>query len=179
MCVGCLVLEQCRESCGCTHTALLNLSPPNHRTTPSLSHLTQTAYASLATAHSHHLAQTPTHHTYPTSIPPNHFRTNSTPTNPTRPSSISTALRTLSYPQTHPAPSQPETLPHLNPTHLPHHNHSTYYCTSKTSPFLSLFAHPAAETLVSPSKEQMQLGRFCCVLTIQYKCKISNKAKNL
>ena len=56
------------------HTALLHLSPPNPHTTPCLPHLPTTAYAPLATPHSHHLAETPihhTHHTCPASIPPN------------------------------------------------------------------------------------------------------------
>ena len=84
----CLMLEKWRESCGYTHTALLHLSPPNPRTTPCLPNLPTTAYAPLATPHSHHLAQTPTHHTHHTTQL--HSRANSTPTNSTRPSTIST-----------------------------------------------------------------------------------------
>ena len=90
---------------------------------------TPTTYAPLATTNSHHLAQTPTHNTYPTFIPPN---STSAPTllQPTLSDHIH-SLRTLSHPQTHPTPSQPDPLPHLNPTHLPHHSHSTNYRTLK------------------------------------------------
>ena len=61
-----------------------------------------------------------------------HSRVNSTPTNPTRPSTISKTLRTLSHKQTHPTPCQPDPLPHLNPTQLPHHTHPIYYRTLQT-----------------------------------------------
>ena len=58
-----------------------------------------------------------------------HSRVNSTPTNPTRPSTISKTLRKLSHKQKHPTPSQPDPLPHRNPTHLPHYTHPIYYRT--------------------------------------------------
>ena len=110
-------------------TVLLHLSPPHTHTTPSLPHLSPIAYAPFATPHSHYLAQAPTHHyllyIHPTQLP-------STPTNPTRPSPISTTLHTLSQPQTHAIPFQWDQLPHLNPTHLPQHNHSTYHRTLQT-----------------------------------------------
>ena len=111
------------------------------------------------------------HYTHPTLL---HSRANTTPTNQTRPSTISTALRTLSCPQSHPTPSQPGPFLNLNPTHLPHHTHPTYYRTLQTLTLLPLYAHLAANTLISPSKAHMSLGRFCCALTIEYKCKTSN-----
>ena len=61
-----------------------------------------------------------------------HSRVNSTPTNPTRPSTISKTLRTLSHKQTHPTPSKPDPLQHLNPTQLHHHTHPIYYPTRQT-----------------------------------------------
>ena len=61
-----------------------------------------------------------------------HSRVNATPTNSTRPSTISKTLRTLSHKQTHSTPSQPDPLPHLNPTQLPHHTHPLYYRTLQT-----------------------------------------------
>ena len=113
-----------------------------------------TAYARLARPHFHHLSQTHTHHTYPASIPPN-----STPTNPTRPSTVSETLRTLSHKQTH--------LPPPNQTHshtLTRPNYPTIptpyiIVPSKPSPLLLLYALPAAKTLISPSKAHVLLGR--------------------
>ena len=116
------------------------------------------------------------HYIHPTQ---HHSRVISTPTNPTRPSTTSKTLRTLSNKQTHPTPSQPDPLPHLNPTQLPHHTHSIYYRTLQTLTLLPLYAHPAAKTLISPSKTHMSLGRFCCTLTIEYKCKTSHINKRL
>ena len=115
--------------------------------------------------------QTHTHHTYTTSIPPNTTPESTllqpTQPNPTRPSTISKTLRTLSHKQTHPTHSQPDPLPHLNPTQLPHHTHYIYYRILQTLTLLPLYAHPAAKTLISPSKVHMSLGRFCCALTIE------------
>ena len=104
-----------------------------------------------------------------------HSRANSTPYQPD-PRPYPQPSCTLSHPQTHLTPSQPD--PHLNPTHLPHHTHSTYL-PAKPSPLLSIYAHPAAKTLISPSKAHMSLGRFCCAMTIEYKCKTSNINKRL
>ena len=104
-----------------------------------------------------------------------HSRVNSTPTNPT----ISETLRTLSHKQTHPTPSQPDPLLHLNPTQLPHHTTPYIIVPSKPSPLLPPYAHPAAKTLISPSKAHMSLGRFCYALTIEYKCKTSHINKRL
>ena len=84
-----------------------------------------TAYARLARPYFHHLTPTiPLPYIHSTQL---HSRVNSTLTNPTRPSTISKTLRTLSHKQTHPTPSQPD--PHLNPTQLPHHTHPIYYRT--------------------------------------------------
>ena len=103
----------------------------------------------------------------------------STSTNLIRPSTISETLRTLSHKQTHPTPSQPDTLPHLNPIQIPHHTHPIYYRTLQTLTPPPLYALPAAKTLISPSKAHMSLGRFCCALTIEYKCKTSHINKRL
>ena len=65
------MLGQCRESCGCAHSALFHLSPPNLHTTPSLPPPNPDRINTARYTLSHNLAQTPTHHTYPTSIPPN------------------------------------------------------------------------------------------------------------
>ena len=59
-----------------------------------------TAYARLASPHFHHLAQTHTHHTYPTFIPPN-----STPR--------STLLQTRPTPTSQPDPTTPPYPPHI------------------------------------------------------------------
>ena len=105
-------------------------SPYNTNSTP------HTAYARLARPHFHNLAQTHTHHTYPTSIPPNSTPVSTllqpTRPDPTRSSTISKTLRTLSHQQTYPTPSQPDQLPHLDPTQLPHHTHPIYYRILKT-----------------------------------------------
>ena len=78
-----------------------------------------------------------------------HSRVNSTPTNPTRPSIISKTLRTLSHKQTHPTPSKPDPLQHLNPKQLHHYTHPIYYRTRQTLAPPTLYAHPAAKTLIS------------------------------
>ena len=71
------------------------------------------------------------------------------------------------------------TLPPPNQTHS-HTSTQHIYPTiptphiivpSKPSPILSLYDHPATKTLISPSNAHMSLGRFCCALTIEYKCK--------
>ena len=99
-------------------------SPYNTESSPP------TAYARLARPHFHHLAQTHTYHTYPTSIP-----TNSTPEStllqPTRPDHIKNAPYTIPQIDT-PYPSRPDPLLHLNPTQLPHHTHPIYYRTLQT-----------------------------------------------
>ena len=107
-----------------------------------------------------------------------HSRVNSTPTNPTRPSTISKTLRTLSHKQTHPTPSQPDPLPLSTRPNYPTIPTPYIIVPSKPSPLLPLYAHPA-KTLISPSKAHMSLGRFCCALTIEYKCKTSNINKRL
>ena len=99
-------------------------SPYNTKSSPP------TAYARLARSHFHHLAQTHTYHTYPTSIPPN-STPESTLLQPTRPDHIKNAPYTI-HKQTHPTPSQPDPLLHLNPTQLPHHTHLIYYRTLQT-----------------------------------------------
>ena len=101
-------------------------SPYNTKSSPP------TAYAWLARSHFHHLAQTHTHHTYPTIHPshptplPNQLCSNQP--DPT----ISKTVHTLSHKQTHPTPSQPDPLLHLNPTQLPNHTHPIYYRTLQT-----------------------------------------------
>ena len=140
-------------------------SPYNTKSSPP------TAYARLARPHFHHLAQTHTHHTYPTSIPPN-----STPES-TRLQPIDPTLDHIKN-----APTKRHTLPPPNQTHS-HTSTWPNYPTiptpyiivlSKPSPLLPLYAHPAAKILISPSKAHMSLGRFCCALTIEYKCKTSH-----
>ena len=158
------------------------LNPTQSPYNTKSSHLPPTAYAPLATSHSHHLAQTPTHHTYPTSIPPN-----STPApillQPTRPDSRQYPQHSVHYPtprHTLPPPNPyPPPLPHLNPTHLSHHAHSAYYRALQTLTPHTPYAQPAAKTRISPSNAHMSLGRFCCALTIEYKCKTSNINKRL
>ena len=106
------------------------LIPTQSHTTPSLPHVSR--------SHTHRSPH-PTLTTYP-KLPP---------TVPTLHSShpiplplllysnqpyptISIVLSSLSHPQTHPIPSQPDPLPHLNPTHLPCYSHSTNYRTLQT-----------------------------------------------
>ena len=88
-----------------------------------------------------------------------HSRVNSTPTNPTRPYQ----KRSVHYPtnrHTLPPPNQihPYTSTRPNNPTIP----TPYIIVpSKPSPLLPLYAHPAAKTLISPSKAHMSLGRFC------------------
>ena len=149
-------------------------SPYNTKSSPP------TAYERLARPHFHHLAQTHTHHTYPTFIPPN-STPESTLLQPTRPDPRPDQKRSVHYPTNrHP-------LPPLNQTHSNISTRPNYttiptpyiIVPAKPSALLPLYAHPAAKTLISPNKAQMSLGRFCCALTIEYKCKTSNKNKRL
>ena len=97
--------------------------PINTKSSPRI----PTAYAPLATPHSHHLAQTPTHNTFHSFIPPT-----STPAPTLLQPTICDHIHSPPYtipPQTHPTSSQPDPLPNLNSTHLPHHSHSTNYRT--------------------------------------------------
>ena len=126
-----------------------------------------TAYARLARPHFHHLAQTHTHHTYPTSIPPN-STPESTLFQPTRPDPRPYQQRSVHY------PTNRHTLPPPNQTNYPTIPTPYIILPSKPSPLLPLYAHPAAKTRISPSKAHMSLGRFCCALTIEYKCKTSH-----
>ena len=92
---------------------------------------------------------------------------------------ISTVLRTLTHPQTHPTPSQPDPLPHLNPTNLPHYSHSINYRTLQTLIPPTPICPPRRNDLISPSKAHMSLWIFSCALTIEYKCRTSNINKRL
>ena len=134
----------------------------------------------LARPHFHHLAQTHTHDTYPTSIPLN-STPESTVLQQTRPDPRPYQKRSVHYPtnrhillppnQTH---SHTSTRPN-NPTiPIPY-----IIVPSKPPSLLPQYAHPAAKTLISPSKAHMSLGRFCCALTIEYKCKTSHINKCL
>ena len=110
-----------------------------------------------------------------------HSRVNSTPTNPNRPDPRPYQKRSVHYPtnrHTLPPPNQTNSHTSTRPNYL---TIPTLYIIvpSKPSPLLPLYAHPAAKTLVSPSKAHMSLGRFCCALTIEYKCKTSNINKRL
>ena len=149
-------------------------SPYNTKSSPP------TAYARLARPHFHRLAQTHTHHTYPTSIPPN-STPESTLLQPIRPVPRPYKKRSVHY------PTNRHTLPPPNQTHS-HISTQPNYPTipipyiivlSKPSHLLPLYAHPDAKTLISPSKAHMSLGRFCCALTIEYKYKTSNINKRL
>ena len=106
-----------------------------------------------------------------------HSRVNFTPTNPTRP--YQKTLRTLSHKQTHPTP--PNQIHSYTSTRPNYPTIPTPYIIvpSKPSPLLPVYAHPAAKTLISPSNAHMSLGRFCCALTIEYKCKTSHINKRL
>ena len=139
-----------------------------------------TAYARLARSHFHHLAQTHTDHTYPTSIPPN-STPESTLLRPTRPDPRPYQKCSVHY------PTNRHTLPPPNQTHS-HTSTRPNYPTIATpyiivpsipSPLLPLYAHPAAKTLISPSKAHMSLERFCRALTIECKCKTSHINKRL
>ena len=79
-------------------------SPYNTRSSPP------TAYARLARPHFHHLAQTHTHHTYPTSIPPD-STPESTLLQPTRPDPRPYQKCSVHY------PTNRHTLPPPNQTH--------------------------------------------------------------
>ena len=106
---------------------------------------------------------------HPTLLPRQLYSNNST-----RPSTISTAPRSLSHPrhtltppnQTHSHTSNQPIYPTIHTPHI--------IVPSKPSPLLPLYAHSAAKTRIIPSKAHMSLGRFYCVLTIEYKSKTSN-----
>ena len=103
---------------------------PNPHTTPSLPNLLHTheSQTPLSPPNTNsHLPYLPYIHS--TQL---HSRVNYTPTNPTRPSTVSKTLRTLSHKQTPPTHSQLDPLPHLNPNQLPHHTHPIYYRTLQT-----------------------------------------------
>ena len=159
-------------------------SPYNTKSFP------HTAYARLARPHFHNLAQTHTHHTYPTSIPPNSTPVSTllqpTRPDPTRPDPTRSDPRPYQKRSVH-YPTNRHTLPPPNQTNShtsTRHNYPTIptlyiIVSSKPSPLLLLYAHPAAKTFVSTSKAHMSLGRFCCALTIEYKCKTSHINKRL
>ena len=104
-------------------------TPIQHNVFP---HLPTTAYAPLATPHSHHLAQTPTnhtHYTYHASIPPN-----STPAptllQPTRPDPRPYPQPSVSYPTpdtSYPLPTRPTPTPQPNPSTTPCTRHILSY----------------------------------------------------
>ena len=148
-------------------------SPYNTKSSPP------TAYARLARPHFHHLAQTHTNHTYPTSIPPNSIP-ESTLLQPTRPDPRPYQKCSVHYPTNrhpYPLPTRPTLTPQFNSTTPPYP--PNIIVPSKPSPLLPQYAHPAAKTLISPSKAHMSLERFCCALTIEYKCKTSHINKRL
>ena len=106
-----------------------------------------------------------------------HSRVNSTPTNPTRPYQ----KRSVHYPtnrHTLPPPKQIHSYTSTRPNY-PTIPTPYIIVRSKPSPLLPLYDHPAAKTLISPSKAHMSLGRFCYALTIEYKCKTSHINKRL
>ena len=77
-----------------------------------------TANARLTRPHFHHLAQTHTHHTYPTSIPPN-STPESTLLQPTRPDPRPHQKRSVHYPtnrHTLSPPNRPTPTPQPDPT---------------------------------------------------------------
>ena len=151
---------------------------PNPNTTPSLPPPTRDCIRTVR----HIPLSPPSPNSHPPYLPyihPTlHSRANSTPANPTRPSTHSPPYTIL--PPDTPYPSQTGPLQHLNTTHLPHHTHSTYYCTLQTLIPPTAICPPAAKTLISPSKAHMSLGGFCGALTIEYvKCKTPNINKCL
>ena len=106
------MLGQCRESCGCAHSALFHLSPPSLHTTPNLPPPNPDRINTARNTLSHNLDQTPTHHTYPTSIP---GKSTPAPTlfQPTRPDP--TLDHTHNPPYTISPPDTPYPLP-IRPT---------------------------------------------------------------
>ena len=148
-------------------------SPYNTKSCPP------TAYARLARPHFHHLAQTHTiiptlHPSHPTPLPSQLYSNQPDPT-------LDHIKRSVHY------PTNRHSLPSPNHTHS-HTSTRPNYPTiptpytivpSKPLPLLPLYAHTAAKTLISPSKAHMSLGRFCCALTIEYKCKTSHINKRL
>ena len=98
-------------------------SPYNTKSSPP------TAYARLARPHFHHLAQTHTHHTYPTSIPPTPLPSQlySNQLDPTL-DHIKNAPYT--FPQTdtpYPLPTRPTHTPQPDPTTPPYPPHIYSY----------------------------------------------------
>ena len=93
-------------------------SPYNTKSSPS------TAYARLARPHFHHLAQTHTHHTYPTSIPPNSTPESTLP----RPDHIKNAPYTIPQTDTpYSLPTRPTPTPQPDPATPPYPPHILSY----------------------------------------------------
>ena len=98
-------------------------SPYNTKSSPP------TAYARLARPHVHHLAQTHTHHTYPTSIPPN-STPESTLLQPTQPDPRPYKNAPYTIPQTdtpYPLPTTPTPTSQPDPTTPPYPPHILSY----------------------------------------------------
>ena len=114
-------------------------------------------------------------------IRPTQLYSNQPDPTPTRPDPTRPDPRPYHY------PTNRHTLPPPNQTHSHTSIRPSYPTTptpyiivpSKPSPLLPLYAHPAATTLISPSKAHMSYGRFCCALTIEYKCKTLHINKHL
>ena len=83
---------------------------------------------------------------------------------------------TIPTPDT-PHPPNPVLLPIPNPTPQP--NPSTQFIIAPTLVPPAPLCPYTAKTLIRPNKAHMSLGRFCCALTIEYKCKTSNINKRL
>ena len=154
-----------------------HLSPPNpiqHQIFPTYPDRIRTARHTPLSPPSRNSHPQYLPYIHPTQL---HSRSNSTPTNPIRPYPLSS----VHY------PTPRYTLPPPNQT--PSHTSTQPICPtiatpqiiapSKPSPLLPLYAHPAATTLISPSKAHMSLWRFSCALTIEYKCRTSNINKRL
>ena len=130
-------------------------SPPNLHTTPSLPSPTPDRIHIARHTPSHYLSQTPTHHTYPTSIPPN-----STPAQtllqPTRPDPRPYPQPSVHYPtprHTLPPPTRPTPTPQPNPSIPPYPLHIVSYPPNHHP--LSLYGQSATKTRISPNNAHM------------------------
>ena len=95
-------------------------SPYNTKSSPP------TAYARLARPHFHHLTQTHTYHTYPTSIPPN-STPESTLLRPTRHDHINAPYTIPQTDTPYPLPTRSTPTPQPDPTTPPYPPHILSY----------------------------------------------------
>ena len=112
--------------------------------------------------------------THPTPLPSQLYSNQPDPTL----DHIKNAPYTIPQTDTHyPLPTRPTLTPQPDPTTPPYPPHILLYPPNPHPSYPYMLTPP--QRLISPSKAHMSLGRFCCALTIEYKCKTSHINKRL